>query len=492
MKLFNVEIDKYNIFVKMKVNFIGIKVSFKIVSCSYIKFIITYSKYLKRIANRECSAGVEQNRNLININSQIGELNDKQNLVKHLSERKENCTTRLDNITKRLFITSGNLSLINTLACINQFNLTKDSENSILIWSHAASKEFDEVNEKISRFIDLKYFFKFYNRNLIDLYNFFLSNSYVDFDEIYFPNCRYMFDIANILFPNLKYNITEEGVCVLIKHSGIDYTNVEKYIFAKYLDKMDIVCANEEDKQKLIPLDKKEFLKISNECEKVYPLNIELDPEDKNVIFCATIASLGIWSLKEILNYQNEIIDNLIEKGYKVFFKPHPRDTFEYKENDRFRILNTKLPLECYSLKDKCLAVVSLFSSAVCQMYYYQGIAGFCSSKLIKECNDFGLHIINEYSPPVEMLLSVDVNKMSFKEAQKEILEKYENWINKKPLLSQNEYLKNKYENLNIQSYIPKNICKKSCYKCNILSMLMCKKIINFWDIMNYRLREKE
>lgn len=428
MRLFNVECTEDIAFVRLRIYFLGLKISFKYFSIKYINFVFDYYKYLK----------------------------------KHLRYK----TVKKDtNTIKRLFITSGNLSLINTLACINQLNLTKNSKNSILVWSHAGTEEFQEVNKNLANSIELENYYKFCNVKLSDLYNHFIKNEFKEFDEIYFPNCRYTFDMVNILFPGLKYNITEEGVCVLVKHSGIDYSNVEKYIFAKYLNKLDMSFLNENDKQKLITLKKSEFLKIANKYEKLYPLDVEFEPEDKNIIFCGTLSSLGIWSFAEIIKYQNEIIEKLTSKGYKVYFKPHPRDIYNYKESDKFRILKTKLPLECYNLQDKCLAVVSLFSSTSSQIYHYQGVAGFCDTDLIKGCSDFGLNIVGQYSMSYKTLLDIDIKSKTFAEIKKEILDKYTLALNDKPLLSENDYLNKLYKTINFPT-ANYSLRKTKCLNC--------------------------
>ncbi len=198
-------------------------------------------------------------------------------------------------------------------------------------------------------------------------------------------------------------------------------------------------------------ISKDEFLKTSSNLEKLYPLDIELNPNDKNIIFLATFCSKKssqFFTFEELTAYQNTIIKKLIEKGYKVYFKPHPRDLKEYKDNENFKILKTKLPLECYNLKDKCLAIVSLFSSALCQMYHYQNIAGFCAADLIKKAeNDIGINIIKEYSPNVNILLKIDTKSKTFEQLRDEINKEYLDFIKDKPLLSQNRKIEKVYEN---------------------------------------------
>ena len=180
-------------------------------------------------------------------------------------------------------------------------------------------------------------------------------------------------------------------------------------------------------------------------------MDVELNSNDKNIIFLATFCSKKssqFFTFEELMTYQNAIIEKLIEKGYKVYFKPHPRDLTEYKDNKNFKILKTKLPLECYNLKDKCLAIVSLFSSALCQIYHYQKIAGFCATDLIKKAeNDIGINIIKEYSPNINLLLKIDTKSKTFQELRDEINKEYLTFIKDKPLLSENKTIEKIYEN---------------------------------------------
>ncbi len=352
-------------------------------------------------------------------------------------------------IIKRLIVTNGNLNLINTLSIINQHNLNKNAKNDFANWSGISNPEFETTTEEIIKQAGGNRQFRFYLcGRLKDVVNYFVKNLLCEYDEIFCPNFPELIEIYQKLFPKSKFFVTEEGVCNLALFDIIK--NVEKCIFSNYLNKLDFSCTN----KAILSMgggapdafNKEEFLKIAEKLEKKYPFDIELKQEDKNVIFCGTYSGLKFWTLEEIINYQNNIIENLLEKGYTVIFKPHPRDGYKYKENEKFKILKTKIPLECYSLKDKCLAVVSLFSSASCQIYHYQGIAGFCSHNLIRNTDDFGLNVIEQYTPPVESLLEINANGRTFKELQIQITNKYLDYIKEKPFLHENKLLNEFYE----------------------------------------------
>ena len=96
MNIFNFKHAESGKYIKYQLYIFKIKISFKFLNPSFIKFIFQYQKYLKKL-------------------------------------EKYNDTPKPENLKKRLFITSGNLSLINNIAIINQLNLT-DGENNLLTW----------------------------------------------------------------------------------------------------------------------------------------------------------------------------------------------------------------------------------------------------------------------------------------------------------------------------------------------------------------------
>ena len=416
MILLNIEKHPSAFFTKYKICFLGIKISFK----SYFHFIL-YIKYLI--------------------------FQKKYNL--YLRRKK-------DKITRRLIITNGNLNLINSLAIINQMEHT--SENSIISCTQAKPEFEFEMKEIIKQF-PVKKYYSFCNIESYKIITYFINNFLTDFDEIYFTNGHIAFQNLADLYPKAKRYITDEGVCCLFPMPLIDYTKTQGLIFAKYLDKLNTIGYLEGFDKNIMELDKKEFIKTGKKCEELFPLETEFNKEDKNIIFLGTYChgkTYNFYTYEELLRYQQDIMERLIEKGYKIYFKPHPRDLHDYSENKRFKILKTMLPLECYSLKDRIVAVVSVFSSASCQMYHYQGIPGFSAIDLLRNAdNDFPTLILKEYIPHINMLLSVDANKRTFENVRNEILNKYENWLKLRPIMSENKFLYDK---------LPVQLKKKSIY----------------------------
>ena len=101
MNLFRVEkiSDLYQI--KIRLTFLFIKISFKIFKLEKFKLILFNYKYKKYLKSKKVT-------------------------------------------TRRLFLTNGNLNLINTLSLINQLDLNKNSKNTLLVWT-PANKEYEKI-----------------------------------------------------------------------------------------------------------------------------------------------------------------------------------------------------------------------------------------------------------------------------------------------------------------------------------------------------------
>ena len=368
-------------------------------------------------------------------------------------------------IKKRLFLTNGNLNLLNTLAVIYQFKLNENSINDFATWSDVSNPKFEEITDEIMHLTEVNNHYHFYHisRNK-DFSNFFIKNMLCEYDEIYSVNTVEYIEVLKKLFPNAKYYLIEEGMLGLIISNLLNNNIIDAWIFSNYLNKLDYLCVNTEIKEgkrclslnnniNMKTIDKEEFLKLSKRCEEKHPFDIELKPEDKNIIFCGTYLGVqpSILSLQDVINIQHNLIERLIKKGYTVIFKPHPRDDETYEQSDMFKILKTRIPLECYSLADRSLAVVSLESTVSCQMYHFQGIPGFCDYSFILQNKDpnavnndcipltLGSKIIMEYTPSVELLLTVDTEGKDFNTLKSEINGKYLNFIKDKPKLSENK-----------------------------------------------------
>ena len=153
-------------------------------------------------------------------------------------------------------------------------------------------------------------------------------------------------------------------------------------------------------------------------------------------------------SKAEYFQLQNSVIEKLLSLGYKVIFKPHPRDPREYIDNLDIQILQANLPLECYDLD--VVAVVSLSSLSTINSLYFNELPSF-SVSLLKYLNadDKPLEkkwldilvkkLTDEYTAPIDILYSVDAQDYSKNELKNILMEKCTDYIKNKPVLSENK-----------------------------------------------------
>lgn len=349
-------------------------------------------------------------------------------------------------VKRRLFLTTGNISLLNNLTIIKQLN-ESNCEDVLFIFSIMKNPAFDESCRKMAGLHNFKKIYSF-NSSSSDLREYFIKNKLYNFDEIYFSNQYHFHLLSKDLFPNTDWILTDEGaVGKLARPHYCDYDKVKKIMMLNYLDKLDFFGIDEQNMKKIVPLDKKLFLEIGKKCAAIYPVNLDLKPDEKAVIFCGTWWEGSGLTKEQYFELQDGTLERLISLGYKVFFKPHPRDPRNYINNPNISILKTALPLECYNFDVE--AVVSLCSLATLHIPYLQNTPGFtvpiCDRLNIGfEFKWLGMlmkKLTEEYTTPVDELLSVNPKLYTKQELKNLLMTKCENYINSKPLLSQNKDL---------------------------------------------------
>ena len=365
--------------------------------------------------------------------------------IKHFIQANDKFLKRKNKkIKRRLFMTTGNLSLVNTLTIIKQLN-EPNCQDELFIYSNFKNDKFDECARKIAGLHNFENVHSYY-ANTPDIREYFLKNKLYNFDEVYFPNIYRDFRIPKELYPNAAWIMTDEGCGCKIARSGyFDYGKLKNFITHTYIGKLDYYGFTPDVVRKMIPLDRKLFKEVTKECETMFPLNVTLDKEEKAIIFCGSWWEITRLSKTQYMQLQDDMIAKLTELGYKIYFKPHPRDPRNYINNPSISILNSSLPLDCYSL-DEFVAVVSLGSSTSLQAIEFAQIAGFTinlpvnwdvpietkwQSLLIRK-------MVMEYTTPIEELLSVNPNSYSKQELKAVLYKKCANYINSKPMLSEN------------------------------------------------------
>ena len=413
-----------------------------------------FSEYLKKLLRKIFSIYNEYKNNkkykIINI---LGirikhTINLEKKYIKFAKKNYHYILRKDKSVKRRLFLTTGNLSLINSLTIIKQIN-EPNCEDTLLIYSNMKNTKFDECCRKIAGIHKFENIHTLYTSNN-DFREYFIKNKLSNFDEIYFSNLYQYILLAKYLYPNAKWIITDEGCgSKLARSAYLNYDRVDKIIMHNYLNKLDFFGLSKENMNKIVPINKQIFDNVCQECAQKFPVNLNINKDEKAIVFCGSWWEITGLSEETYMKLQDSIIERLTNMGYTILFKAHPRDPRNYINNPNIKILNTTLPLECYKLD--IVAVISMGSSASLHSPYISNVAGFSidlpidwENPLEQKWLDLLVKkLIKEYTTPIEELFSVNPKLYSKEELRQILLKKCTDFINSKPLLSQNKELEN-------------------------------------------------
>ena len=369
--------------------------------------------------------------------------NVRRKLPRFLRQKKTYLARKEKNVIRRLYITTGNIHLINSLAIIEQLKEIDDTpvENFVLVWSSVTNKEFDRQNETIARSFGIKHYYSCCGPQKADglrVACHLMDNELFRIDQIYSAQLAEHVELYNLLYQGLDHIITDEGFGTLIPSPKILASQCKKMITTCYLDKLDYVEFPARP-WRVEHIQKKHFDYIAAQCTKIYPWPGKTNKSKNTIIFCGSYsAAWRSFTADKLIARQNEVIESLIARGYYILYKPHPRATVLPCESEHLQIINTRLPMECYQLEE-VVAVVSLNSFASTQAYHYSGVPGFIDYTFSDECYSpiIGL-LAKEYTPSLELILDIDAQNLSFDELKETIRRIYVSYIKNKPALSQN------------------------------------------------------
>lgn len=348
---------------------------------------------------------------------------------------------------KRIFTTTGNISLINALAIIKTKSSFKNYEDILVIDTGKGQIDFVKKQLEIASFHKFK---KIIVQPRINPGVQLVLNNFFKVDELYILNHPLHVNTVLPLFPKVKVFLIDEGPGSLLNYNSDKIKNLESFITHRYINKLDFCNIENINKIKFEPLDINEFRKIADTLSKKYPIEIKTSKEDKAILYCGIYWEVSGLDKDTFTQVQNETINNLLNAGYKILYKPHPRDTEFYglDKNPNVEFINSKFPIELYNLD--ILAVVSLSSSTSISPAHYWGIS--CFSNVVDDAIkidkndkiniDLIRFIVKEYSPNYKELLKLDVKNTTKSDLKQQIKKIYSNFLKDKPLLSQNENVK--------------------------------------------------
>ena len=287
---------------------------------------------------------------------------------------------------KRLFITTGLISLINSMAIIDQLsqqqNNSDDYKNDLIIYTAALNDNFIYINKKLlidNYFKDVKFA---ENINITENY-----------DEIY-STAQPIFNFWNNY---CNINLFEEGISSYYSFDEINYNNICTIYLSNYFGK--IKYQNSRDINKVIEIKRECVLNIINKIRAKNNLDFS-DFRKKNLVLCLSqYVYQDFMSDEEVTLFYKKHIDALLKNDYSVLFKSHPRvnDTIteclnrEYENNPRveFMPIYNNYPAELMIPDLDLKAIVTSVS----------GGAISCSHLFNISCYGFGAELVRSKHP---------------------------------------------------------------------------------------------
>ena len=346
----------------------------------------------------------------------------------------------------RIFTTTGNISLINSLAIIKEIGNYDCYNDILLIDTGKGRKNFVKNQLKIAQLHNFKQIIiGIQTPPGIEI----VFHNIFKVDEIYLLNHPAHIGTVLQLFKFAKVVLIDEGPASLIDYTKDKIKNLDKFKTHRYLGKIDFLTQNKTTNIKFENIDLNIFQNIAQKLASEAPINIIYDKNDKVILYCGIYWEMSGLSKENFQKLQTKTINNLLNAGYKILYKSHPRDTefYEFDKNPNVQFVSSKFPIEIYNLD--ILAIVSISSTASITPAHYHNIPCFCnviedSLKKNQSAAKLNLirYIVKEYAPNYEILLSINIKDISKEDLRQQILKLYNNFIMNKPLLSVNRNVK--------------------------------------------------
>lgn len=355
------------------------------------------------------------------------------------------------NKIQRLFCTTGNISLINALAIIKEIENYDKYDDILIIDSNKGEDSFMKKQLEIAKIHKFK---KILASARINPGVQCVLNNLWCVDEIYIVNHPLHLNTVLPLYKNAEVNLIDEGVASLINYGLDKITNLRKIKTHKYLDKLDFMGIDDINKYNFETVDVEKFKQVANYLSKQYPINVEYNKEDKYVLYCGIYWEVTGLSREKFIQIQSDMLNELLNAGYKILYKPHPRDNeyFGFDKNPNVIFIDSKYPIELYYLD--IVAIVSVSSTSSITYSHYWGIPGVSNiveESLKEDKNDIAninivRYILQEYSLNYKELLEFNTSSISKEDLKSKLKDLYNKYIDNKPLLSENKYIRSNIE----------------------------------------------
>ncbi len=366
---------------------------------------------------------------------------------------------------KRLFITTGLISLINALTVIEN-----TEEDTLIILSFSQDEDFCETSLKIASLHKFKKVLFFKKEREI------MNNIHLcDYDEVYSTVMSKLFCFLN---KHPAWYIFDEGAGYAIADLK-NFKNLKRCYVTKFLDKFDLV--NIPPDIEYLYINKAKFLEISDKVISILGEQAEL-PTRRNVLF------IGHYIYKKLgndsaLKYYKQYIDYFMNLGYHVYFKAHPRDkdtllphlVSYYKNNEKFCLLKSSLPVEIYNYNFDI--VIGSYSGTLVSLPYYRNIPAVNLPMKEIYSTNVGLNYKKFFALYEEYIPDFETMKECLAYTKNEIWGNYQKFIDSKPNIEKNTKLRK------ILDYKPdkrQDILFTIISYCFIFNKKIMKKVQNY------------
>jgi hypothetical protein len=347
---------------------------------------------------------------------------------------------------KRLIVTTGGISLITALSILKNSDSSNCEDYLIISGYTGTNPIFVECNSNIASLYNFKkivFFMQkgFNYRLLIDL-------GLERVDEIIMVSHLNFYCCFMQLYPNVKYTLFQEAPASL-SYPVYDYSKISKIIVYNYLHKFDYFCWHKTTVNPNIEyIDETIVDRIIDELRLKYNIKLPFKPDEKNILILAP--AIAEKKLSQSIIYKT--IKKLIEQGYKIFLKKHPRDTDSYPFEDKIIIINTSYPIELYALP--VVAVINFSVSGCITVPYFNKVAAFSYLSIKNKADlpylaEFQKYIIFQYTVPIKKLIDFDHRKYTPLELKEKFMEIFNDHIETIPVISKNR---------NIADFVSKNL----------------------------------
>lgn len=345
----------------------------------------------------------------------------------------------------RVFSTTGNISLVNVLSIINEIG-DFDKYNDILFVDTGKGRDnFVKIQKQIAGLHNFKKIFIGYQipSGIIAIFH-----NVFKVDEIYLLNHPAHINTITPLYPNAKLIFVDEGPSSLINYNIDKLKNSKSFKTHQYMGKLDFLGLENINKFNFEPFLIDEFRKIASILSKRYPIDIAEKNLEKAILYCGVYWEVSGLDKETFIREQNLLLNNLLNAGYTILYKAHPRDNDFYglENNPNVYFINSKLPIELYNLD--IIAVVTMSSTCALSIPHYWNIPCFSNvlEQTLKKNQSIAKlnivrYMVKEYSPNYRELLNINLENFSGEELKQTIKKIYKNFISTKPLLSQNKKL---------------------------------------------------